>query len=58
MTFKLLTFKIGIKKWHLFFHLSNFYLGVTALVADVVKPTLLNKSCSNQKINATLLFQF
>ena len=23
-----------------------------------VKPTLLNKSCSNQKINATLLFQF
>ena len=25
--------------------------------SDNVKPTLLNKSCSNQKILATLLFQ-
>ena len=33
-------------------------VGITALVAEVVKPPLLNKSCSNQKINATLLFQF
>ena len=30
----------------------------SALVAEVVKPTLLYKSCSNQKINSTLLFQF
>ena len=30
----------------------------TALVVEVVKSTLLNKSCSNQKINATLLFPF
>ena len=33
-------------------------VGVTALVAEVVKPTIPNKSCSNQKMNATLLFQF
>ena len=33
-------------------------VGFTALRAEVVKPTLQNKSCLNQKINATLLFQF
>ena len=33
-------------------------VGITALVAEVEKPTLLNKSCSNQKISATLLFPF
>ena len=33
-------------------------VGITAVVVEVVKPTLLNKSCSYQKINATLLFQF
>ena len=31
-------------------------VGITALVPEVVKPTLLNKNCSNQKINASLLF--
>ena len=29
-----------------------------SLLVKAVKPTLLNKSCSNQKNNATLLFQF
>ena len=29
-----------------------------AVEVEVVKPTLKNKSCSNQKINATLLLQF
>ena len=33
-------------------------VGFTTFATKAVKPTLLNKSCSNQKINATLLFQF
>ena len=34
------------------------YFNNNILTAVVVKQTLRNKSCSNQKINATLLFQF
>ena len=33
-------------------------VGFTTSATKAVIPTLLNKSCSNQKINATLLFQF
>ena len=33
-------------------------VGFTTSGTKAVKPTLLNKSCSNQKINATLLFPF
>ena len=32
-------------------------VGFKALVVEVVKPTLLNKSCSNQKILADLLLK-
>ena len=51
---------MGITKWHLFFIRGTLFIevGFTALVVEAVKPTLLNKRCSNQKINATLLFQF
>ena len=55
------TSKMGITKGHLFFLFEQLLyskVGFTALVADIVKPTLQNKSCSNKKINATLLFQF
>ena len=31
---------------------------LVAVVVEVVKQTLQNKSCSNQKIKATLFFQF
>ena len=54
------TFKIGIIKWHhfLFKQLLFSEVGFTAFTNSRLKSTLLNKSCSNQKNNATLLFQF
>ena len=33
-------------------------VGFTTSGTKTVKPTLLNRSCLNQKINATLLFPF
>ena len=50
---------MGVTKWHLFFDLNNFYLvklvSILTSANKAVIPTLLNKSCSNKKINATLL---
>ena len=49
------TAKIMVQRVHFEQNLKNIRL---ATVVKAVKPTSLNKSCLNQKNNATLLFQF
>ena len=46
------------EKRHSVIFTTRCYFNNNILTAVVVKQTLRNKSCSNQKINATLLFQF
>ena len=41
-----------------FEHLSFSKAAFTAFIVELVKSTLLNKSCSNQKIKTTLFFPF